>query len=471
MRRLLAKHTRRRKTVMVVFGTRPEAIKLAPVIERLEAEQDLDVMTVLTGQHREIVHQMLPLLGIEPALDLELMRPNQNLSELAGRALCALAPVLAEHKPDAMIVQGDTTTAFVAGMAAFHEQIPVAHVEAGLRTDNPLSPFPEEVNRRLVGVLARWHFAPTAAAAANLLREQVPLGSITVAGNTAVDSVLAIAERPPSAEVRARLPERRAPKRILVTMHRRETQGEEQRALCSMLADLAHSRDVEVVFPMHMNPRVRASVEGELSGHPRVHLMEPADYVTFVQLLRSADIVATDSGGVQEEAPALDIPVLVMRDTTERPEGVAAGCSRLCGTDPKLVRSAIEELLDDRELYARMAEAPNPYGDGCAAVRIVDRLAEDLLERRSDDSLETTLETARARAGALELAPIPEGGDLAAIEESIAIEKSGLPRETLEPVPDGARMSALRATATPTPSGNLLGAYQRPDGSRGLYLR
>ncbi len=370
---------RRRKTVMVVFGTRPEAIKLAPVIERLRENDDLRVLTILTGQHREIVHQMLPLLGIEPTLDLELMRPNQNLSELAGRALGALAPVLTEHQPDAVVVQGDTTTAFVAGMAAFHEQIPVAHVEAGLRTDDPFSPFPEEVNRRLISVLARWHFAPTAAAAANLLRERVPLQDITVSGNTSVDAVLAIAQQPPAAEVRDRIPERRACTRILVTMHRRETQGAEQRALCRMLSELAHERDVEVLFPMHMNPRVRESVLSELSDHPSVHLLEPADYITFVHMLRSSDIVATDSGGVQEEAPALDIPVLVMRDTTERPEGVEAGCSRLCGTDPENVRGAIEELLDDSDLYASMAAAPNPYGDGAAAVRIADRLAEDLL--------------------------------------------------------------------------------------------
>lgn len=368
-----------RSTVMVVFGTRPEAIKLAPVIERLEREDGFDVITVLTGQHREIVHQTLPLLGIKPTVDLELMRPDQNLSEFAGRALSALAPVIAEHSPSAVIVQGDTTSAFIGGMAAFHEQIPVAHVEAGLRTDDPLRPFPEEVNRRLVGVFARWHFAPTVDAAANLLRERVPMDRITVAGNTAVDAVLAISQRPPSAEVRSRLPERRAARRLLVTMHRRETQGEAQRALCRMLSELARDRDVEIILPMHMNPRVRASVQGELSGQAAVHLLEPADYVTFVHLLRSSDLVVTDSGGLQEEAPALDIPVLVMRETTERPEGVAAGCSRLCGTDPEAVRGAIEELLDDPAAYAAMAAAPNPYGDGCAAVRIADRLAEDLL--------------------------------------------------------------------------------------------
>lgn len=393
MRRPRLRLAKRRKTVMVVLGTRPEAIKLAPVIERLKANDGFDVMTVLTGQHREFVHQMLPVLGIEPDLDLELMRPNQDLSEFAGRALTALGPVVAKHRPATVIVQGDTTSAFTAGLAAFHEQIPVAHVEAGLRTDDPLSPFPEEVNRRLVGVLARWHFAPTAAAAANLLRERVPPKQIVVSGNTAVDAVLAMAERPSSAEVRARIPERRAGTRILVTMHRRETQGEEQRVLCRMLAELASARDVEIVLPMHLSPRVRASVQRELAGHPAVHLLEPADYVTFVHLLLSADIVATDSGGLQEEAPALDKPVLVMRGTTERPEGVASGCSRLCGTDPEVVRGAIEELLDDPELYATMAAAPNPYGDGCAAVRIADRLAEDLLETQPQPEILTGLPT------------------------------------------------------------------------------
>lgn len=418
-----------RQTVMVVFGTRPEAIKLAPVIERLERNEQLDVVTVLTGQHREIVHQMLPLLGIVPTLDLQLMRPDQNLSEFAGRALSALAPVVAERKPAAMIVQGDTTSAFVGGMAAFHERIPVAHVEAGLRTDDPLSPFPEEVNRRLVAVLARWHFAPTAAAAANLLRERVPMESITVSGNTAVDAVLAIAQRPPSAEVRARMPERRAGTRILVTMHRRETQGEEQRALCRMLANLAHDRDVEIVLPMHLNPRVRASVQGELSGHPFVHLLEPADYVTFVQLLRSADIVATDSGGVQEEAPALNIPVLVMRDTTERPEGVEAGCSRLCGTDPEQVRGAIVELLDNRRLYAKMAAAPNPYGDGCAAVRIADQLAEDLLGVPAEDVLERPAEREPALEPECPRQPVPVPSGVPALAPSglPALAPSGVP--------------------------------------------
>jgi len=407
----------RRKKVMVVFGTRPEAIKLAPVIERLGGSDDLDVMTVLTGQHREIVHQMLPLLGIEPALDLQLMRPDQNLSEFAGRALTGLAPVLAEHRPDAVIVQGDTTTAFAAGMAAFHEQIPVAHVEAGLRTDDPLSPFPEEVNRRLISVLARWHFAPTAAAAANLLRERVPLQNVAVSGNTAVDAVLAIAQNPPSPEVSARIPKRRAETRILVTMHRRETQGAGQRALCRMLAELAHERDVEIILPMHMSPRVRASVQGELSGHPSVHLLEPADYVTFVHLLRSADIVATDSGGIQEEAPALNIPVLVMRDTTERPEGVDAGCSRLCGTEPQLVRAAIEQLLDEPELYKSMAGAPNPYGDGAAAVRIVDRLVQDLLAPAPEES--TPLPFAVGLGAGLEL-DLPPLGVFAALTQSPA---------------------------------------------------
>jgi UDP-N-acetylglucosamine 2-epimerase (non-hydrolysing) len=298
-------------------------------------------------------------------------------------------------------------------MAAFHEQIPVAHVEAGLRTDDPLSPFPEEVNRRLLSVLAHWHFAPTAAAAANLLRERVPLQDIAVSGNTSVDAVLAIARSEPSAEVRARIPERRAATRVLVTMHRRETQGAEQRALCRMLAELAHERDVEVLFPMHMNPRVRESVQAELSDHPSVHLFEPADYITFVHLLRSADIVATDSGGIQEEAPALDIPVLVMRETTERPEGVEAGCSRLCGTDPKDVRSAIEELLDDSALYARMAAAPNPYGDGAAAVRIADRLAADLLSKHSQTTPQPLANAEQAQA--LELAALGErevGGQL-----------------------------------------------------------
>jgi UDP-N-acetylglucosamine 2-epimerase (non-hydrolysing) len=367
---------RSRAKVLVCFGTRPEVIKLAPVIEELRRSDALEPLTVTTGQHRQMLDQMLDVFGIVPDVDHRLMRRRQDLAELTGRAVIELGAAIAAHEPAAMIVQGDTTTAMCAALAAFYADVPVAHVEAGLRTNDPRRPFPEEINRRLVGQLARWHFCPTWRSAENLLLAGVDSDSVQVTGNTVIDALLATVHR--LRPQPAALPPKWGRRRILVTLHRRETHGEAQRRLCRMLGELAQRPDVDVLFPVHMNPAVRASVQAELRERDGVHLIEPLDYRTFVHALQTSYIVLTDSGGVQEEAPALDVPVLVMRDKTERPEGVAAGCAVLCGTEPESVKAHAVRLLDDPVAYQAMAEAPNPYGDGTAARQIVGRLARDL---------------------------------------------------------------------------------------------
>jgi UDP-N-acetylglucosamine 2-epimerase (non-hydrolysing) len=362
--------------VLVCFGTRPEIIKLAPVIEELRRSATLEPLTVTTGQHRQMLDQMLDVFGIVPDLDFGLMRPSQDLADLTGRAIMELGGAVAAHEPAAVVVQGDTTTALCAALAGFYADVPVAHVEAGLRTNDPRRPFPEEINRRLVGQLARWHFCPTWRSAENLMLAGVASESVEVTGNTVIDALLATLTQPGPAS-RA-LPRKWGRRRILVTLHRRETQGGAQQRLCRMLAELAQRPDVDVLFPVHMSPAVRASVQAELCGRDGVHLMEPLDYRTFVHALRGSYLVLTDSGGIQEEAPALDVPVLVMRDKTERPEGVAAGCAVLCGTAPEDVKSHVISLLDDPIAYQAMAGSPNPYGDGTAARQIVARLERDL---------------------------------------------------------------------------------------------
>lgn len=364
-------------TLMACFGTRPEVIKLAPVIERLREDTDLTVVTVTTAQHREMLDQTLQTFDLEPDVDLALMRPEQDLALLASRALGALAKTLGAHRPDAVLVQGDTTTTLSAAYAAFCARVPVGHVEAGLRTYDPERPFPEEVNRRLVSALARWNFCPTESAARNLRGEAVAESTIQVTGNTVVDALHAVCSRLGDA-VPPGIPPKAADRRILVTLHRRETQGEPQRRLCAMLAGLAERDDVEIVFPVHLSPAVRRTVLAELQGLANVHLIDPVDYLGFVALMRSSDVIVTDSGGVQEEAPSLDVPVVLMRDATERPEGVDAGCTLLSGTDPGAVRRDIELLLDDPAERARIAAVPNPYGDGRAAERIAARLERDL---------------------------------------------------------------------------------------------
>jgi UDP-N-acetylglucosamine 2-epimerase (non-hydrolysing) len=357
------------------FGTRPEVVKLAPVVARLREGGRIRVVTVTTAQHRQLLDQTLAAFDMTPDVDLALMEPDQALTSLSGHAIATLGETFAELRPDAAIVQGDTTTAFCAAFAAFLSLIPVAHVEAGLRTYDPMRPFPEEINRRLVTAVSRWNFCPTVDAADNLRREGVDPESIEVTGNTAIDAMHAVLA---ATEGKVHAPRRAARHRVLVTLHRRETQGDAQRALCAMLARVAQRPDVEIVFPVHLSPAVRASVDAELSGSPNVHLLEPLGYAEFLAAMRSSDIVVTDSGGIQEEAPSLDLPVLVMRDATERLEGVRSGCTRLVGTEPAGVEAAIAQLLDDPEEHARMASSPNPYGDGRAAERIATRLEHDL---------------------------------------------------------------------------------------------
>jgi len=367
--------------VMACLGTRPEAIKMAPVIARLRCVPEFDILTVVTGQHRELLDQTLETFAIRPDIDLGLMKSGQDLTELAARATMALGAVMGRHRPDTVLVQGDTTTAFAGALAAAYRQIPVGHVEAGLRTSRLNSPFPEEINRRLISPLARWHFCPTERSACNLRAEGVGDAAIDVTGNTVIDALLHIAGRPLDRRHAALVPARTAPRRILVTMHRRETQGDAQRDLCRMLRRIASRPDVDVVIPVHPNPAVRRIVTAELGTAPGVHLIPPLPYPAFVHAMRDAYLIVTDSGGVQEEAPSLGVPVLVMRDTTERQEGVDAGCVRLSGADPLSVEQDITTLLDDPIAREIMVTARNPYGDGTAADRIVRRLRLDLTTR------------------------------------------------------------------------------------------
>ena len=360
------------RPVLVCFGTRPEVVKVAPVIHALE-RHGLPVLSATTGQHREMLDQMLATFGITPDVDLALMSPGQSLAELTAKAVRALGEVIAEARPSAVVVQGDTTTALCGALAAFYQGVPVAHVEAGLRTGNIGNPFPEEGNRRLIAPLATWHFCPSETARANLLAENVPATDVLVTGNTVIDAARWVAERHGAGPAKAS-----TTRRVLVTMHRRESQGDAQRRISRMLATLADRVDVHLTFPVHLSPAVRQSVLPELADHPSVTLTEPLGYEAFIRELAGADLVLTDSGGIQEEAPTFDVPVLVMRDTTERPEGVEAGCALLCGTQPDTILAHAERVLDDEVLYRRMSAAPNPYGDGRAAERIVARLARDL---------------------------------------------------------------------------------------------
>jgi UDP-N-acetylglucosamine 2-epimerase (non-hydrolysing) len=360
---------------MVVFGTRPEAVKMAPIVSRLAADPTYFApRVVVTAQHREMVDQVLDVFGMVPDRDLDLMRPGQTLPDLTSRVLLAMSSVLAEERPDLVLVQGDTTTVLATALAAFYEQIPVGHVEAGLRTANRYDPFPEEMNRRLTAPLASLHFAATPAARENLRRENIPAETIYVTGNPVIDALQSIAAQdfplpseviPPSALAEGQ-------RLLLVTAHRRENWGEPLRHICQALRGLAETYpDVQVVYALHRNPLIREVAHEVLDGCARVHLIEPPDYAAFVHLMKRTCLILTDSGGVQEEAPALGVPVLVLRRTTERPEGVAAGAARLVGTETEAIVSAARELLDQPAAYEAMARAVNPYGDGRAADRIV----------------------------------------------------------------------------------------------------
>lgn len=365
------------KRILIVAGTRPEAIKIAPVLRALQAAAGkVEVEVCVTRQHSELLDPVLELFQIRPAFDLALMKPNQGLAELTSRALLALDGVYDTFKPAVVMVQGDTTTAMAASLSAFYRRVPVAHIEAGLRTADLMAPWPEELNRRLTGVIAQIHFAPTERARQNLLREGVEKERIHVTGNTAVDAILGVAQRLRSDEgLRAQLDRRfgflDANRRlILVTGHRRESFGGGFERICAALALLSRRLDVQIVYPVHLNPNVRGPVHRILGEHANVHLIEPVDYLAFTYLMMRSHVIVSDSGGVQEEAPSLGKPVLVMRDVTERQEGVEAGVVRLVGTDVGRIVAGTERLLDDAADYAAMSRGVNPFGDGHAAERI-----------------------------------------------------------------------------------------------------
>ena len=361
--------------VAVVFGTRPEAIKLFPVIHALRARDHVDVRVIVTAQHRGLLDQVLEIAGIKPDVDLDVMTPNQTLDGLTAKLIVDLGQAFDAEKPDRIVVHGDTLTTMVASLAAYYRKIPVAHVEAGLRSGDIYHPWPEEVNRRVVACVADMNFAPTRTAADALLRENRDAASIHVTGNTVIDALLATRERiaamPALAAGLDELAERFAGKRIIaVTSHRRENFGGGMEAIARSIADIAARPDVAVIFPVHPNPNVRPIMEGVLGGLPNVAMIEPLDYPHFVRLLDLCHLVLTDSGGVQEEAPSLGKPVLVMRETTERPEGVAAGTAKLVGTDRGRIVREVLSLLDEEAAYRAMARAHNPFGDGLASQRI-----------------------------------------------------------------------------------------------------
>ncbi|MDO5627155.1 MAG: UDP-N-acetylglucosamine 2-epimerase (non-hydrolyzing) [Mobilicoccus sp.] len=369
-----------RPTVLFVYGTRPEAIKMAPLVLACRERDTLDVQVVVTGQHREMLAQVNDVFGIVPEYDLELFEPGQGIESIVAKTLTRLTPILAELRPAAVVVHGDTSTANAAAQAAFYAQVPVVHLEAGLRTHDLASPFPEEANRQLIGRLAALHLAPTSGNRTALLAENVNPADIVVTGNTVIDALHRVVDGLAAPELTGR-------RRLLITLHRRENLGERMEGIARAIASFAEAHpDVDVVMPLHLNPAVRAAVVPRVEHLDNVDLREPLDYVTFVDELRRAAVVLTDSGGLQEEAPGLGVPVLVARDTTERPEAVDAGTARLIGTDEADVLHHLTTLFDDPFAYAAMANAVNPYGDGRACARCADAI-EDLLDvgRRSPD--------------------------------------------------------------------------------------
>ena len=371
--------------VLTVFGTRPEAIKMAPVVKALAASEQIDCKVAVTAQHRQMLDQVLELFEITPDYDLDIMQANQDLYDVTSKALLGLRDVLKECKPDVVLVHGDTTTCFAAGLAAFYQQIPVGHVEAGLRTGDMLAPFPEEANRSLIGRLASFHFAPTETAKNNLLNENIDETKIWVTGNTVIDALLDVqkklSEIPPEswspklpAEAIQRITNRTS-RLILITGHRRENFGQGFIDFCNALKEIANKHsEWLLVYPVHLNPNVQKPVFELLGDCNNILLIEPQDYLPFVWLLDQCDLVITDSGGIQEEAPSFGKPVLVTRDVTERPEAVEAGTVRLVGTQAEVIINNTIEILTDNTVYKSMSEAHNPYGDGFAASRIVDIL-------------------------------------------------------------------------------------------------
>lgn len=357
--------------ILALFGTRPEAIKMAPIVRLLRGAPWAATLVAVTGQHREMLDQVLDVFEIAPDVDLDLMRPGQHLTDLASHTLADLGALIREWRPDLILVQGDTTSASVGALAAFYERVAVGHVEAGLRSFDRFDPFPEEVNRRLITVVSDLHFAPTERSREQLLREGIPGDAVFLTGNTVVDALQWVVGTERFAALAPPVPEVTGSRYILVTLHRRESWGASMalmaRALRRVLDD---HRDTHLVFPMHRNPIVRHEVMGELGGHSRAHLVEPLDYLSFVRVMTEAHCIVTDSGGVQEEAPVLGKPALVLRATTERLEAIEAGSARLVGTDEAKVFESVSQLLDDETLYSRMARAGSPFGDGTAAERI-----------------------------------------------------------------------------------------------------
>ncbi len=363
-----------RARILLVVGTRPEAIKMAPVYMALSARAEFEVHLLATAQHREMLDQTLASFRIQPDFDLDVMRSNQDLYDVTSRALTGMRDVMRGWRPDCVLVQGDTTSAFVGGLAAFYEQIPVGHVEAGLRTGDRYSPFPEEINRRMIGTIATFHFAPTSLASHNLLAENVPSDYVFITGNTAIDALLWTIKnlQPNLSSVLPQVAkEVLAEKFVLLTMHRRESFGAPMERAMSAIGEVARRYPaMPIIFPVHFNPNVRQTVSQMLGGTKNVIFTDPLDYTNFAHLMNRAYFVLTDSGGIQEEAPSLGKPVLVLRDNTERPEGVDAGVSKLVGTNPDLIVGEYSKLIEDQEYYQSMSEKQNPYGDGNAGERI-----------------------------------------------------------------------------------------------------
>ena len=363
------------KTICIILGTRPEAIKLAPVIQVFQRSPLFNTFVILTGQHREMVEQVMQLFDLKADRDLEIMLPKQSLSDITCRSLRGLETLFQQIQPSLVLVQGDTTTAFAATLAAFYQKIPVGHVEAGLRTDDLFNPYPEEANRRLISQLSQLHFAPTQLAAENLQRSGV-LGEIHQTGNTVIDALLSVAKRQPECNVKGLDWDKY--RVLLATVHRRENWGEPLEGIAQAFLQILENPDTALLLPLHRNPTVREPLQALLGGHPRIFLTDPLDYAELVGAIGRSHLLLTDSGGLQEEAPSLGKPVLVLRKTTERPEAVAAGTAKLVGTDPKEIVAAATELLSNRDAYEKMATAINPFGDGCAAQRIF-QIVEDYL--------------------------------------------------------------------------------------------
>jgi len=361
--------TSQQTKVMFIYGTRPETIKLAPVIKELNNDNNFQTIVTVTGQHRQMLDQAMDVFGLQADYDLNVMQENQTLSGLSQRILAGLSDIFADCRPDIVLVQGDTTSVLIGALSAFYHGVKVGHVEAGLRTADKRNPFPEEINRRLAGVIADLHFAPTAAARGNLVREGIDPSTIFITGNSQIDALLSVVD--PNLNLPAEVAPRPGRRTILMTTHRRENLDgaltEIYRAVKKALADFP---DVDVIFPMHLNPKVRSVVMEELQLSDRVRLLDPFDYRTMANVMARSYLVLTDSGGLQEEAPSLGVPVLVTRTNTERPEGIAAGTARLAGTTEAGVSAALSELLGDADTYRRMSQAVNPYGDGKASFRI-----------------------------------------------------------------------------------------------------